>query len=136
MELDKGLQGNETIEEAILALQEQTSQEMLAHALTVVRRRMKEGGQLIVAVDPPKVSGQMEVQILKTQDGRTWWAAFTSFEEEMKGSGAVMSIFMADIRQLFEAAASEEMICGIIINPWNRTLMLNKALIRIVLGKE
>ncbi len=136
MALDKGLQGNETIEKAILALQEQTSQEMLAHALTVVRRRMKEGGQLIVAVDPSKASGQMEVQILKTQDGRTWWAAFTSFEEEMKGSGAVMSTFMADIRQLFEAAASEETICGIIINPWNRTLMLNKALIRIVLGKE
>lgn len=136
MALDKELQGNETIEEAILALQEQTSQEMLAHALTVVRRRMKEGGQLIVAVDPPKASGQMEVQILKTQDGRAWWAAFTSFEEEMKGSGAVMSTFMADIRQLFEAAASEETICGIIINPWNRTLMLNKALIRIVLGKE
>lgn len=136
MALDKGLQGNETIEKAILALQEQTSQEMLAHALTVVRRRMKEGGQLIVAVDPPKAGGQMEVQILKTQDGRTWWAAFTSFEEEMKGSGAVMSTFMADIRQLFEAAASEETICGIIINPWNRTLMLNKALIRIVLGKE
>lgn len=136
MALDKGLQGNETIEEAILALQEQTSQEMLAHALTVVRRRMKEGGQLIVAVDPPKASGQMEVQILKTQDGRAWWAAFTSFEEEMKGSGAVMSTFMADIWQLFEAAASEETICGIIINPWNRTLMLNKALIRIVLGKE
>lgn len=136
MALDKGLQGNETIEKAILALQEQTSQEMLAHALTVVRRRMKEGGQLIVAVDPSKASGQMEVQILKTQDGRTWWAAFTSFEEEMKGSGAVMSTFMADIRQLFETAASEETICGIIINPWNRTLMLNKALIRIVLGKE
>ncbi len=136
MALDKGLQGNETIEKAILALQEQTSQEMLAHALTVVRRRMKEGGQLIVAVDPSKASGQMEVQILKTQDGRALWAAFTSFEEEMKGSGAVMSTFMADIRQLFEAAASEETICGIIINPWNRTLMLNKALIRIVLGKE
>lgn len=136
MALDKGLQGNEAIEKAILALQEQTSQEMLAHALTVVRRRMKEGGQLIVAVDPSKASGQMEVQILKTQDGRAWWAAFTSFEEEMKGSGAVMSTFMADIRQLFEAAASEETICGIIINPWNRTLMLNKALIRIVLGKE
>ncbi len=136
MALDKGLQGNETIEKAILALQEQTSQEMLAHALTVVRRRMKEGGQLIVAVDPSKASGQMEVQILKTQDGRAWWAAFTSFEEEMKGSGAVMSTFMADIRQLFEAAASEETICGIIINPWDRTLMLNKALIRIVLGKE
>ena len=31
---DEGLQGNEQIEQAILALQQQASQEMLAHALT------------------------------------------------------------------------------------------------------
>ena len=41
---DKGLQGNEKIEEAIAGLQKETTQEMLAHALTVIRRRMKEGG--------------------------------------------------------------------------------------------
>ncbi len=32
---------------------------MLAHALTVVRRRMKENGQLIVAVEPPAGGGQL-----------------------------------------------------------------------------
>ena len=133
---DEGLKGNEQIEEAILALQQEATPEMLAHALTVIRRRMKEGGQFIVAVEPPTGGNQMQIQAVQTPDGNSWWAAFTSFEEEMKGSGAVMSTFMADIRQLFEAAASEETICGIIINPWDRTLMLNKALIRIVLGKE
>ena len=135
MALDKGLQGNETIEKAILALQEQTSQEMLAHALTVVRRRMKEGGQLIVAVDPSKASGQMEVQILKTQDGRAWWAAFTSFEEELKGSGSVMSTFLTGIEQAFRAVLAAEEAKGIIVNPWNRTIMLDKNLIRIILGE-
>ena len=34
---DKGLQGNEKIEEAILALQQEPTEELLAHALTVVR---------------------------------------------------------------------------------------------------
>ena len=46
---DEGLRGNEKIEEAIAGLQQEPTQEMLAHALTVVRRRMKENGQLIVA---------------------------------------------------------------------------------------
>ena len=50
---DEGLRGNEKIEEAIAGLQQEPTQEMLAHALTVVRRRMKENGQLIVAVEPP-----------------------------------------------------------------------------------
>ena len=42
---DEGLKGNEKIEEAISALQQEPSQELLAHALTMIRRRMKEEGQ-------------------------------------------------------------------------------------------
>ena len=51
---DEGLQGNETIEEAILGLQKEPTPELLAHVLTVIRRRMKEGGQVILSVEPPK----------------------------------------------------------------------------------
>ena len=49
---DKTLQGNNKIESAIAALQQEPSQEMLAHVLTVIRRRMNEHGELIIAVDP------------------------------------------------------------------------------------
>lgn len=49
---DEGLKGNEKIEDAIAALQSNATEELLAHTLTVIRRRMKEGGQLIVAVEP------------------------------------------------------------------------------------
>ena len=38
---DEGLKDNERMEQAILSLQQNPTQEMLAHALTVVRRRMQ-----------------------------------------------------------------------------------------------
>lgn len=131
---DKGLLGNEKIEEAVAALQQETTQEMLAHTLTVIRRRMREAGQLIVAVEPSMGDNNLNIQSVKTDDGKCWWMAFTSFDEKLKGSGSVMSTFMADIEKMFESAINAEGIEGIIINPWNRTIMLDKELIRIVLG--
>ena len=133
---DEGLYGNEKIEEAIVALQQEPTQELLAHALTVVRRRMRENGQMIIAVEPGMSGEQMKLQAVQTADGNSWWAVFTSFEEELKGSGSVMSTFMTDIQKVLEAALSEGQISGVIINPWNRTLMLDKTLIRIILGEN
>ena len=46
---DEGLRGNEKIEQAIYALQQQPNEEQLAHTLTVLRRRMTENGQLVAA---------------------------------------------------------------------------------------
>lgn len=132
---DKGLSGNEKIEEAIAALQEEPSQELLAHTLTVIRRRMQEDGQLILAVEPPAGEAQLRIQAVQTSDGKQWWSAITGFEEELKGSGSVMSTFLTEIRKLFESALSVNEIQGIILNPWNRTLMLDKTLLRIILGK-
>lgn len=131
---DNELQGNEKIEEAIAALQQEPTQEMLAHALTVIRRRMQEKGQFVIAVEPPTGDNQLELQAITTDDGKVWWMAFTSFEEELKGSNSVMSTFMADIKQLFTSALQADAISGIILNPWNRTIMLDKNLIQITLG--
>lgn len=129
---DEGLIGNDKIEEAVLALQNEPSQEMLAHTLTVIRRRMKEGGRLIVAVEPSLESTQMKIQTVKTADGVSWWAAFTSFDEELKGADSVKSTFLTDIDKLFDAVFDAEGISGVIINPWDRTIMLDRELIRII----
>ena len=132
--VDEGLRGNEQIEEAIAALQQEPSQEMLAHTLTVIRRRMNENGQVIIAVEPPVGDRGLQVQAVRTEDGENWWVAFTGFEEEMRGSEGVMSTFLTDMGHLFTSALEVEEISGNILNPWNRTLMLNKKLINIVLG--
>ena len=134
--IDEGLIGNEKIEQAIAGLQQEATPEQLAHTLTVIRRRMQEGGQVIVAGEPPNGDGQIRVQAIKTADGKAWWAAFTSFEEELKGGGSVKSTFLADIEKLFQGALQAEGIEGVILNPWNRTIMLDKNLIQIVLGSR
>ena len=134
--VDEGLQGNEKIEEAILGLQTESTQEMLAHTLTVIRRRMKEKGQVILAVEPPKGPEQIQIQAVQTSDGKSWWTAFTSFEEELKGGDSVKSTFLTDIDKLFETVLQVEKIQGIILNPWNRTIMLDKNLIRVILGAK
>ena len=131
---DEELKDNERMEQAILSLQQNPTQEMLAHALTVVRRRMQAHGQLIVAVEPSVGKQQMRLQAIQTDDGKKWWAAFTSFDEELKGGGSVMSTFLTDMEKLFVSALSVDEIEGVIINPWNRTLMLDKNLIRIIRG--
>ena len=129
---DEGLLGNERIEEAILTLQQEPTEERLAHALTVLRKRMQEKGQFIVAVEPPVGDGTMKLQTIQTKDGGLWWMAFTSFEEEMHGADQVKSTFLADIDQLFTAALTVTEVKGILLNPWNRTIMLDKTLIRII----
>ena len=90
---DETLQGNEKIEVAIQALQKEATQEQLAHTLTVIRRCMKDSGQVIVAVEPSIGITQMNLKTLQTSDGANWWYAFTSFDEEMKGSDSVKSTF-------------------------------------------
>ena len=57
-----------------------------------------------------------------------------SFEEELKGSNGVMSTFLTDLGKLLETAQQTKEIEGVILNPWNRTLMLDKALIQILLS--
>ena len=130
---DEGLKGNEKIEDAIFSLQKEPSQEQLAHTLTVIRRRMKAGGQLVVAVEPDPTQAQMKLQTIKTEDGNIWWSAFTSFEEELKGADQMKSTFLTEIDQLFRTALTVPKIAGVILNPWNRTIMLDKHLIRIIL---
>lgn len=105
---------------------------MLAHALTVIRRRMKEGGQVIVDVEPSVAGTQMNLKVVETGDGAKWWSAFTSFEEELKGADSVKSTFLSDMDQLFDMALAVPDIQGIALNAWNRTMMLDKHLIRII----
>ena len=133
---DEGLQGNETIEEAILGLQKEPTPELLAHVLTVIRRRMKEGGQAILSVEPPSGDDQIRIGTVKSADGKVWWAAFTSFDEELKGAGSVKSTSLVDLEQLIRMASATKEISGVILNPWNRTIMLDHTRLRLSSGKK
>lgn len=131
---DKGLNGNEKIDAGGSRPAAGAHTGTGGHTLTVIRRRIKEHGQLVVAVEPNLGSEQMQLRAIRTADGASWWYAFTSFDEEMKGAEPVQSTFLVDMDKLFDAALAVPEISGIILNPWNRTIQLDKTLIRIIKG--
>ena len=90
---------------------------------------MRENGQVVVAVEPNLTGEQMQLRALRTADGASWWYAFTSFEEEMKSAEAVQSTFLVEFEKLLDAALQVPEIQGIILNPWNRTIQLDKTLL-------
>ena len=47
-----------------------------------------------------------------------------------------MSTFLTAIEPLFQSAVQVNEIEGIILNPWNRTIMLDKTLLRLILGES
>ena len=47
-----------------------------------------------------------------------------------------MSTFLTAIEPLFQSAIQENEIEGIILNPWDRTIMLDKTLLRLILGES
>ncbi|HAL02426.1 MAG TPA: hypothetical protein DCP07_03640 [Lachnospiraceae bacterium] len=131
---DNTLDGNEKIEEAAKLLAKEPSDELLAHTLTLIRNRMKEGGVFIIGVEAPDGSGQAKLSCIETADGKKWWVAFTSMDQQLAGKSKVMSTFQTDIKQLLERAIRVPEIDGVIINPWDKTLRLSKPLISITLG--
>lgn len=128
---DKGLVGNEKIEEDIAALKEQFTEERLAVVLTTIRKRAIEGGQFVVAVDTAASDLHLSLKTM-TVNGKKWFAAFTSFEEEMKGKLDVMSGFLADMNQLFDLTLSSSGVEGILINPFGNMITLNKQIIEVI----
>ena len=129
--MDQGLKGNEKIEDYIEILQKDPSPEILSVVLTSIRRRMKEGGQMVVGVDTD--GGTVRIKAMKLDDG-TYIPVYTSFEQQMKGNEKIMSTFLVDIGQLLDMAYKENTADGIIVNPYDKTLKLGKDLIRIIKG--
>lgn len=131
---DKSLIGNELIEENIASLKDNFTEENLAVLLTTLRKRILDAGQFVVAVD---ASGNDINLTLKTANynGKKWFVAFTSFDEELKGDGSVMSGFLADIGQLFDMALKSDEVEGVLINPYGNMISINKAIILAVKGE-
>lgn len=128
---DKNLLGNKRIEDAIAEMYKNLTEEKLAKVLYVLRDRAKEGGHLVVAIKPGD-SNRFDLRTITTPDGKKWFAAFTSFDEELKKKENIVSGFTAEITGLFDTVLNSDEITGLIINPWDKALKLTKAHIEVI----
>lgn len=134
MKKDKGLIGNEVIEQNISKLKSDFTDDNLALVLSAIRQRMLDEGQFVVGVAAAEtVTTNLSLKTVGYNGGK-WFIAYTSFEEELKGKSGVMSGFLADINQILDITLKSEGIEGIIINPHGNMLSLNKAVIEVIMG--
>ena len=69
--------------------------------------------------------------VVLTHANMVFSGLYGDWEVSLRGSDRVKSTFLADMGQLFATALQADGVEGIILNPWNRTLMLEKELIRL-----
>ena len=147
---DDSLKGNVLIEDAIARYYEASTQQNLIGVLDAILQRSRAGGHFLIPVIPPQamfdmididhvkigdtVTSQEELHFklhhIQTNDGKMWLAAFTSDEEYRRGEAA--SVIDNFIGSMLEGCAdmSDE---GIIINPWGRSFLLTKDLIKLII---
>ena len=147
---DDRLTGNVLIEDAIARYYEASTQQNLIGVLDAILQRSRAGGHFLIPVIPPQamfdmidiehvkigdtVTSQEELHFklhhIQTNDGKMWLVAFTSDKEYRKGEAA--SVIDNFIGSMLESCAdmSDE---GIIINPWGRSFLLTKDLIRLII---
>ncbi|HCK89171.1 MAG TPA: hypothetical protein DHW39_10280 [Erysipelotrichaceae bacterium] len=128
MEENMNLKGNERIEEAAEYFRETGNMNRL---LETIRDRMRHDGHFLI---PVQVEGEdVSLRTIMKEDGTMWLCAFTSDIEAKKGpESRLVSVFMENcLKDCLESNAE-----GIIINPWNQSIHLSKALINAVLAAD
>lgn len=131
---DEGLIGNEQIEDSIQKLKEDFTEENLAVLLMAFRKRIVEKGQLVVAVDALADGASLSLKTAN-YNGKKWFVAYTSFEEELKGGSGVMSGFLADMAGLFDMVFQGDEVAGVLINPYGNMLSIDRQIIAAIKGE-
>lgn len=129
MAKDKNLKGNERIEDALGVMYDNLCDENLSIVLSYIRERIKEDGHFVVAVDE-----SMSMRTITLADKTSWFAAFTSVEEQLKGSDKVVSGFTAKISEIIDMVNRNDNISGVILNPWNNGLKIDRVIAGILLN--
>ena len=147
---DDFLTGNVLIEEAVARYCLDSSGENLAGVLDAILRRMRSNGHFLIPVVPVgESSGRMDpelakpgdavtvpeelhfkLQHIRSKDGKTWLAAFTSQEEYEKGETSSLVSHFIDV---FLEGCADMQEAGVVINPWGQSFPLTKDLIRRIL---
>ena len=74
---------------------------------------------------------RMKPQTIIDNDGRRWYVVFTDHNEACKGEAS--SSINQPMKDILEAALAAEDKEGLIINPWENPIVLDKSMLKMVL---
>ena len=127
---DSFLTGNSIIEDAIARYYEESNQDNLLAVVNAILYRMHANGHFLIPAVTQEDGVSFDLHHIQANDGKMWLAVFTSPEEYEKGQKASVLSYFIDAFLEFCADMQEE---GIIINPWGKSFLLTKDLIKLLL---
>ena len=144
--------GNEELVAAMAAAHQDGGRESFIRVLDLIVKRIAEQGEFILPVqlsqsafdmlgDLNKVKAgdtlqaaeeiRMKPQTIIDNNGRLWYVVFTDHNEACKGEAS--SSINQPMKDILEAALAAEDKEGLIINPWENPIVLDKSMLKMVL---
>ena len=127
------------LEDSILNFSDQQNKENLNKIFAEIEDLISKGGSLLLAADPgEEKEGQQQINLkfLKTEEGKTYAAAFTNVEEQKAGNeGQQSSAIMIPIANLLQIIAQHPTADGVVINPFSNSFILLKEAILALQNK-
>lgn len=106
----------------------------LTMVLEAVRNAMNEGEKLVIPIETPTDASEQDdgiiMRTLPVEGEKSYVACFTSVEELEKGQPT--DHFDADIQSFLDEVFMNPSAGGIIINPWNQGIMIDRELIELI----
>ena len=144
--------GNEELVAAMAAAHQDSGRESFIRVLDLIVKRIAEQGEFILPVqlsqsafdmlgDLNKVKAgdtlqaaeeiRMKPQTIIDNNGRLWYVVFPDHNEACKGEAS--SSINQPMKDILEAALAAEDKEGLIINPWENPIVLDKSMLKMVL---
>ena len=137
--LDALLKGNEKIEEAVAAFNNDRNQKTLGGVVNAIGHEMEQGTRFLLAAVPMQAPGgnnasrpAFRMNVLKTNNGALVAAAFTSTAEQRKGGKT--EALAVPIKDVFENVLRMEQLQGVVLNPWGSNFLITRQLITSILS--
>lgn len=141
---------NDEIEMCIKEVEKQDSQDNIWNLLRAFQRRIAEHASLLIPVIAEPVSDLRTIPKLSLENpdepcshfirkvelakGGKAFCAFTSWRELDKGEGTDWET--ADMETILRQAYEDDDVMGLLINPWDVSVLLNKQLLEVILNPD
>lgn len=116
---------HEQLESAIDILHSEegeAAQKAFAAAMDAILALMDS--DLIIPVESTDIEGEYNQRMLKMESGENIYVAFTDEDKAMAGPETLMAV--QNTEEFFSAAMTNEIVSGVMFNPWGKTFFLDK----------
>lgn len=129
------------ISEEIEIFKKDRDPKQLSKVFQTISAELRKGTGMLMAASPiGNTDGAVRISmnLLNTQDGKSYAVAFTSEKEQAKGKerGQLTTAIVLPIRNILEAVLQNEKITGLAIDPWGENFILVRDAMQALLNED